>query len=121
MKPILLLDFDGVCHSFTSGWCGPAIIPDPPVEGLYEFLEEAGRVFEIHIWSTRNSYPEGIRAMQEWLRKGANGQALPEIQFPTDKPPAHITIDDRAVTFQGVWPDVQELQDFRPWNKRDDR
>jgi hypothetical protein len=32
-KPILCLDFDGVLHSYTSGWKGAAVIPDPPVPG----------------------------------------------------------------------------------------
>lgn len=40
--PILCLDFDGVCHSYTSGWKGAAVIPDPAVPGL------VGRRFEPH-------------------------------------------------------------------------
>jgi hypothetical protein len=33
-KPILCLDFDGVIHSYSSGWKGADVIPDPPVEAL---------------------------------------------------------------------------------------
>lgn len=29
-KPILCLDFDGVIHSYASGWKGADVIPDPP-------------------------------------------------------------------------------------------
>lgn len=32
-KPILCLDFDGVIHSYSSGWKGADVIPDPPVAG----------------------------------------------------------------------------------------
>ena len=28
-KPILCLDFDGVIHSYISGWKGADVIPDP--------------------------------------------------------------------------------------------
>lgn len=38
VKPILCLDFDGVCHSCTSGWQGVAQANDPPVPGLFDFL-----------------------------------------------------------------------------------
>lgn len=37
--------------------------------------------------------------------------------FPTERPPATITIDDRAITFTGEWPDMETLINFKPWNK----
>ncbi len=42
----------------------------------------------------------------------------PAIDYPTAKPPALVTIDDRALTFDGTWPDMSTLQNFKPWNKR---
>lgn len=36
-KPILNFDFDGVCHSYTSGWQSADTIPDDPVPGLFDF------------------------------------------------------------------------------------
>ena len=61
-KPILCLDFDGVCHSYVSGWKGADIISDPPVEGLFEFLREAGKHFSIHIYSSRSHQEGGNRS-----------------------------------------------------------
>jgi hypothetical protein len=41
-----------------------------------------------------------------------------ELEWPTEKPPALVTIDDRAITFTGEWPAMAELLAFKPWNKR---
>lgn len=35
-KPTVVFDFDGVIHSYTSGWKGATEIPDPPVPGVRE-------------------------------------------------------------------------------------
>lgn len=40
------------------------------------------------------------------------------LSFPLWKPPAHVTIDDRAITFNGAWPTLAEIAEFRPWNRR---
>lgn len=66
-KPILCLDFDGVCHSYTSGWKGAAVIPDDAVPGLFEFLEQAAPIFDIQVFSSRSNQAGGIDAMKEWF------------------------------------------------------
>ena len=126
-KPILCLDFDGVAHSYTSGWKGEAVIPDPPVPGLFEFLEQATKVFDIQIYSTRSATEEGRYAMMTWFRlermawrateAGKDAAAVLMLSFPKTKPPAFITLDDRVLTFTGVWPGIDELLNFKPWNK----
>jgi hypothetical protein len=67
MRPILCLDFDGVIHSYTSGWKGAAVIPDAPVPGALEFIHEALEQFEVHIFSSRSHQWGGKRAMKRWL------------------------------------------------------
>lgn len=131
-KPILVLDFDGVCHSYTSGWQGADVILDPPVSGLFEFLEEAKEHFEINIFSSRSNQPGGIDAMKVWLdyhwcvyngleyettemTDGNNPVSF--IKFPKTKPAAFVSIDDRAITFTGTWPEMETLINFKPWNK----
>ena len=135
-KPILCLDFDGVIHSYTSGWKGPATIPDPPVDGAFEFIEQALEHFDVQIFSSRTGQYEdrdsglqrkhGQYAMEEWCTKWAI-KTLGEIRgrgvmsmltFPERKPAAMVTIDDRAITFDGTWPDMDTLRNFKPWNKK---
>jgi len=67
-KPILTLDFDGVLHSYSSGWQGARIIPDPPVPGALEFVVTALDHFRVAIHSSRSHQWGGRRAMKRWLR-----------------------------------------------------
>jgi len=147
-KPILCLDFDGVLHSYTSGWRGARCIPDEPVPGMLRFLVEAQDHFEVCILSSRSHQFGGRRAMKRWLRRHlaaaadgaepwAEGRALEvgamtwepdmgrlwaaevvkRIGFPREKPPATVTIDDRAITFDGTPPCIKTLRAFRRWNR----
>jgi hypothetical protein len=138
-KPILCLDFDGVIHSYASGWKGADVIPDPPVPGALAFIEEAARTFRVAIFSSRSNQPGGIDAMKRWLeghlglhyaKTEGIGEAVRAvtmvrdlIEWPTEKPPAFLTIDDRAILFNGNWADPlfspAALLTFRPWNKRE--
>lgn len=56
-KPILCLDFDGVIHSYSSGWQGAACVTDPPVDGSLEFLSNAILRFKVAIFSSRSKSP----------------------------------------------------------------
>ena len=125
-KPILCLDFDGVIHSYVSGWKGADVIPDPPTEGAIAFMLGALNHFDVVIFSSRSNQPGGTPAMQKWLREHAGaawyespaGPGLEDVRFATEKPSAMITLDDRALTFDGTWPAVEDLKAFQPWNKR---
>lgn len=130
-KPILCLDFDGVIHSYTSGWKGADVITDPIVPGTIEFLIKASYEFNIHILSSRSHQLDGIEAMRNYIRHYYHewldsiqhaddyiSDITKLIEFPTEKPPAQITIDDRAIQFTGTWPSIEELKTFQPWNKK---
>ena len=127
-KPILCLDFDGVIHSYTSGWKGADIVPDPPVEGAMRFIWDATERFRVLIFSSRSHQPGGKSAMQAWLTEHFRAHwsadrttcddKLAEIEWPNEKPPALVTIDDRAIQFDGTWPSLDDIEAFKPWNKR---
>jgi hypothetical protein len=134
-KPILVLDFDGVMHSYTSGWKGADVVPDPPVPGMVDFLIAAVEAFHVNVFSSRTGQPGGLEAMQNWLRvhvfkhfdcdfagdpKDLDSaiDLLSSIYWPTEKPAAMVTIDDRAITFDGTWPTIATLLAFKPWNKK---
>lgn len=121
-KPILCLDFDGVIHSYTSGWKRIDIIPDPPVPGAFDWIRRAAEHFRVVIYSSRSKMPIGIHAMRAWFEEHDDpNQAWPItniLEFASEKPAAFLTIDDRAITFTGVWPDIDLLKSFQPWNKQ---
>jgi hypothetical protein len=128
-KPILCVDFDGVIHSYTSGWKGADVIPDPPVPGAIHGLRKAAEWWDVQIYSSRTSQPGGIDAMHNYLLNfaihefGGKDEAdrfMADISFPAQKPPAFLTIDDRAICFEGDWTelDFADLLNFKPWNKR---
>lgn len=124
-KPILCLDFDGVVHSYTSGWKGARNIPDPPVPGALDFISQAMfDGWDVVIHSSRARFFGGIFAMRAWLREHAGNQwdcmgvSLCDVRFTRWKPSALVTLDDRAITFTGQWPSIKTIEAFKPWNKR---
>ena len=128
-KPILCVDFDGVIHSYASGWMGATVIPDPPVAGALRWLWKAAEFWDVQIFSSRTSQEGGVTAMRDYLLKFAimefsdsesAERFMSCVSFPEQKPPAFLTIDDRAICFEGDWSELDpaELLGFKPWNKR---
>ena len=112
-KPILCLDFDGVIHSYISGWQGITKIPDDPTPGALEFVNEMIKYFDVQIFSTRSRQEVGRKAMSKWMQK--HNFPIEQLSFPKVKPAAHLIIDDRAMLFTGVWPTLEAIQNFKPW------
>jgi hypothetical protein len=118
-KLILLVDFDGVIHGYDSGWKGADIVPDPPVPEAIDWLDKASEFWDVYIYSSRSKDHKGIEAMKNWLQYWGNG-VVEKVTFCHEKPAAFLTIDDRAICFDGDWSklDPQELLSFKPWNKQ---
>ena len=151
MKKLICLDFDGVIHSYSSGWQGASTISDPPVEGAIDFIVELlANGYDVAIYSSRSGSWRGRRAMKKWLRhwagvcygktlgsgwslagcvikidsthserkKYASRWLIRKIKWPKHKPAAYLTIDDRAWTFEGVWPSLESVGKFKPWMQK---
>lgn len=134
-KKIICIDFDGVIHSYKSGWQGISVIPDEPVDGaipwllslvgtdpenISHFSPEAK--FDVCIYSSRSKSFFGRRAMKKWLIKhGVNyGYFVDKlIRFPVKKPAAFLTIDDRAICFDGSFEKLSsKISNFKTWQGR---
>ena len=126
----IVLDFDGVIHSYTTKWEAANIIPDPPVEGALDWLFHNVKNYELIIFSTRNHQKGAIDAMKDWLYKyfreaGWSSSETIDIiwrlGFHTGegKPICELFVDDRAFCFEGTFPTDEYMKNFKPWNKRE--
>lgn len=122
-KPILCIDFDGVIHSYDRGWQDGSIY-GTVVPGFFEWAAVAQDHFRLVIYSSRSKGDAGRLAMGSWLAERLRDRAGPPIRFEmaAEKPAAFLTIDDRALTFNGDWSDArwqpESLRAFKPWNAR---
>lgn len=104
----VVYDFDGVVHSYTSGWTGP-VPTDGPEQGVRESIEWfVERGAKVVIMTTRAQTEEGRHATLDWLDK----HEFPAgIEVTDRKVPAVAYIDDRAVLHapgRNDWAAVQE-------------
>ena len=144
-RKMIAVDFDGVLHSYSSGWKGADVIPDAPNPGAMGWLVGICLYspYDVGIYSARtNSEHEGYgaEAMLDWLHRETYDHMFLAVKYQDDegfekmcddhasvmanitilheKPPqAFIFIDDRAFKFQGTFPSLTELEHFKPWYK----
>lgn len=112
MRYTVVLDFDGVIHSYKSGWKGITEIPDPPVSGIKEAIDKIRDKFNVVVVSTRCISPEGIKAVKNWLNK----YNIVVDDVTAEKPPAICYVDDRAICFNdnaAMLPDL--VENFKAW------
>lgn len=116
MKQTIILDFDGVLHSYSSGWRGADVIPDPPTEGARDAVAKLREKYVVVVVSSRSHQPGGIEAMKAWLSR--HGIEVDDV--PDHKPPHVCTVDDRVFRFEGDWGAVIEglPEACVPWNKK---
>ena len=115
MAKRVVFDFDGVIHSYISGWRGVAEIPDAPNEDAVKAIDDLRDLgYEVVIVSTRCQNPRGLAAIVEWLKKYEI-----EVDLVTShKPPAICYIDDRAICYTPGVNLVEEVKNFKTWHQR---
>ena len=128
-KPIVCIDFDGVIHSYEFGWQDGEIY-GTVVDGFWYWAENAVKHFQLVVFSSRLRNANGAVEIDRWLNKQWDKychdtnliRPMPELQFSYSKPPALVTIDDRAMTFNGDWFDPsltpEAIGNFTPWMMR---
>lgn len=110
VRSTICLDFDGVIHSYKSGWCGAGVIPDEPVHGTRTAIERLRKSFRVVVHSARCHSEEGRKAIADWLAK----HDIVVDEICENKPPAMVYVDDRAVQFRGEWNDaIAAIHEFR--------
>lgn len=116
----IVFDFDGVIHQYKTPFIDSGIIPDPPVEGIKELIDQLrNNGFTITICSTRASDINGSMAILKFLEK----YNISYDEITTIKPIAECYIDDRAIQFNGTLAGYEGeslyeyIKKFKPWNR----
>lgn len=113
------IGFDGVIYLYNSGWQGETNIPDLPVTGAFEAIEnyiELG--YDVVICSTRARDYKTQTAMREWFEKhGMSRETITRLVITNEKRPSIFLIDDRVFHFKGRFPLEEEIENFKPWTK----
>lgn len=80
-----------------------------PVPGWFEdFFISQIQVISPNILAGYNFNKEIKRLIKNFVN---------EIQFPKHKPPAVLYIDDRAYLFEGTFPDIHHMVNFKRWQE----
>lgn len=111
------VDFDGVLNSYLTrvGLDKQFLLPDPPVPGALEWVEEMLQYFNVVVFTCRVFSPEGKDAVIKWLHR----HHFPPLEVTGEKPIASLYIDDRGFLFLGNnFPSVDFVLNFKPWNRR---
>lgn len=118
MGKTVVFDFDGVIHSYSSGWQGADIANDPPVEGIMDAMKSIkGAGYDIAVVSSRCATPGGRACVNDYLLKYDILKYIDTIC--KEKPPAIVYIDDRAICFDGNAKSLLlQIQSFKPWYRQ---
>lgn len=114
-KQTVSFDFDGVIPSYTSGWQGAEVIPDPIVPGIDKVIRDLrAQGYYVVVSTTRCNSSAARKAIREYLE--ANNIEVDGIT--SIKEPCLVHIDDRAICFTGQTDGlVEQIKNFKPYNR----
>ena len=116
MKKTICLDFDGVIHSYKSGWEGIETCEDEPVEGTCKAIAKLREKFVVKVFPSRCKLPLGLFAVKNYLRK----HKIVVDEVCDFKPIAAIYLDDRGIQFNGDWDEaLTAIDNFKHWIKKE--
>ena len=107
----ICFDFDGVIHSFKSGWIDYDVIPDEPVQQIRQLLNDmkSSRRFVILIHSSRCGYEGGVEAIEKYMKE----HSLSYDKVCKHKPNAKLYVDDLGFRFKNVKDFYNFLRDVK--------
>lgn len=116
-KPTVVFDFDGVIHSYKSGWKGASVCIDPPVDGIKDVIDKLhDDGYLVVVQSSRCATQLGKEAVQKYL--DINDIYADDIT--AEKPAAIAYIDDRAICFTGNTKNlINRIKKFKPWYEKE--
>ena len=117
MSKTVVFDFDGVIHSYTSGWQGITVANDPPTEGLKDAITRIrDDGYNVVVVSARCAESDGLETVVNYL---ASNEIVVDAVL-AHKPPAIVYIDDRAICFDGKPGTLlDQIREFEPWYKKE--
>lgn len=118
MQQRIVLDFDGTIATYNGEFKSPEQIDGTPIKGTFEFIEKLIKDgYKVCISSSRMSEKSGISAIKEWFIN-YNFKFESELEYSYGKLPAHLYVDDRAFTFNGTYPSISYVKNFKPYHER---
>lgn len=134
-KPTIAVDFDGVIYDRPKTEKGNAVFTALPVPGAMQFLRHATSAFNVVIFSARFTTDDVVESCRQYILHQMTQHNLyrvamfedkpfnPEeivskISFRHTKPIARVYLDDRAWQFNGTFPKIPELLNFKTWRER---
>lgn len=106
----IILDFDGVLHSYRMGWTG--VVPvEPPVQGSKQFcFWLIAHGYDPIVSSTRATNTRGRIEVEHWLAR----HGYPTMEVTGEKRAGVLYVDDNGFRFSGDFNSLRRFLEAHP-------